>query len=334
MSNKGMTNNNRHSFEDIMDLKEDLLKMLLLGSHNDVKIKLRDGEIAANKDILMARSDYFATTFSNNKFIEGETNSVDISHCSKAVMEKITKFLFSGAVMFSDLDFPQLLELSHISEMILLTKLKVKVDEYLTLDMICGRGKDVQLLPELILGLKLAHGYNLSAIGSSIVVELYLNLKDIPNDIASSASFKTLPLKMIREIFLYKASTLFQLPTTKQKFVAFMVWLSKNEANEEQKNEIVESFNFEDFTVEELMTSVRDSDLYSGTKIDKRVLELFKNQDNLLKETKDLTETKDLKIKELNSKIRGVKDTLEDAKNYINSYHLLRFKSNLDPFLN
>ena len=245
MSNKGMTNNNRHSFEDMMDLKEDLLKMLLLGSPNDVKIKLRDGEIAANKDILMARSDYFATMFSNNKFIEGETNSVDMSHCSKAVMEKITKFLFSGAVTFSDLNFPQLLELSHISEMILLTKLKVKVDEYLTLDIIRGRGKDVQFLPELILGLKLAHGYNLSAIGSSIVVELYLNLKDIPNDIASSASFKTLPLKMIREIFLYKASTLFQLPTTKQKFVAFMVWLSKNEANEEQKNEIVESFNFQ-----------------------------------------------------------------------------------------
>ena len=40
-----------------------------------------------------SRSDYFATMFSNNKFIEGETSSVDMSHCSKAVMEKIVKFL-------------------------------------------------------------------------------------------------------------------------------------------------------------------------------------------------------------------------------------------------
>jgi len=312
-----MTNNNRHSFEDMMDLKEDLLKMMLLGSPNDIKIKLRDGEIAAHKDILMARSDYFATMFSNNKFIEGKTNSVDMSHCSKAVMEKIIKFLFSGAVTFSDLNFPQLLELSHISEMILLPKFKVKVDEYLTIDMIRGRGKDVEFLPELILGLKLAHEYNLSAIGSSIVDELYLNLKDIPNDIASSASFKTLPLKMIRDIFLYNTSALFsyQLPTTKQRFVAFVVWLSKNEANEEQKNEILESFNFEDFTVEELMTAVRDSGLYSGSKIDKRVLELFK--DSTL-----LTETKDSKIQELDSKITELRYALKEAKHYVPSCYL------------
>ena len=54
-------------------LVKDLLKMLEQGSLNDVKIKLSDGEIVANKDILMARSDYFATMFSNNNFIEGES---------------------------------------------------------------------------------------------------------------------------------------------------------------------------------------------------------------------------------------------------------------------
>jgi len=312
-----MTDYNRHSFQDRETLVEDLLKILELGSINNVTIMLRDGEIDASKEILMARSVYFGTMFSNNKFIEGETNSVDMSHCSKAVMEKITKFLFSGAVTFSDLNFPQLLELSHVSEMILLPKLKVKLDQYLTFDLIGGRGKDVQFLPELILGLKLAHEYNLSVIGSWIVKELYLNLKDIPNDIASSASFKTLPLKMIRDIFLYNTSALFsyQLPTTKQRFVAFVVWLSKNEANEEQKNEILESFNFEDFTVEELMTAVRDSGLYSGSKIDKRVLELFK--DSTL-----LTETKDSKIQELDSKITELRYALKEAKHYVPSCYL------------
>ena len=75
--------------EDRKQLAEDILKMLERGSLNDVKIKLSDGEIVANKDILIARSDYSATMFSNNRFIEGETGSVDMRHSSKAVMEKI-----------------------------------------------------------------------------------------------------------------------------------------------------------------------------------------------------------------------------------------------------
>ena len=74
-----------------------------------------------------------------------------------------------------------------------------------------------------------------------------------------------------------------------------MVRLSANEVTEEQKNEIVESFDFEDFTVEELMTSISDSGLYPANKINERVLELFKKQEKLLKE-------KELKIKELDSK--------------------------------
>ena len=101
-------------------------------------------------------------------------------------------------------------------------------------------------------------------------------------------------------------------PTAMQRFEAFMVWLAKNEATEEQKNEIVESINFEEFSVEELMTSVRNSGLYSGSKIDKRVLQLFK----------DLKETKDFKIRQL-------EDTLENTKNYMNPLQFKRFSKTI-----
>ena len=102
----------------------DILKMLERGSLNDVKIRLSDGEIFANKVILMARSEYFATMFSNNKFIEGETNSVDMSHCSKAVMERIVKYLFSGEITFDQMALDQLLELYYTTDMMLLAKFK------------------------------------------------------------------------------------------------------------------------------------------------------------------------------------------------------------------
>ena len=42
----------------------DIMAMVTSGTLNDVKIVLEDGEIMANKDVLSARSDYFATMFS------------------------------------------------------------------------------------------------------------------------------------------------------------------------------------------------------------------------------------------------------------------------------
>jgi len=319
------------SFEDKDLLGEDLLNMLERGSLHDVKIKLRDGEIDANKDVLIARSDYFATMLSNNRFIEGKTNSVDMSHCSKAIMERIIKYLFSGTVTFGDLSLALLLELTHVSEMILLSKLKDKLDDYITRGIIKGSGKIDKFLPELILGLSIADTYNLSSIRSSIMLEVYQNLKDIPNDVASSDSFKTLPFNVMREIVLDKAvfsspSIRIDLPT-KQRFEAFVVWFSENKVTQEDENEILASFDFEDFTVEDLMTAVRDSGLYSGTKIDKRVLELVKNQDNLLKVKDMKIQIQDLKIQKQDLKIQKQSDLIEAAKNYMNKTNLIRYRN-------
>ena len=310
-----------HISEEKDVLIKDLLKMLEQGSLNDVKIQLSDGEITANKDILMARSVYFATMFSNNKFMEGETSSVNMSHCSKAVMEKVVKFLFSGTVSLEDLSLAQLFELSHVSEMMLLDKFKDKVEDYTTFNIHLGAEGSVHFLSELILGWKIADKYKLDFIGSYIMLTVYQNLKDILNDDKSLFSIKTLPFHLMREIVVYNSSFLPECNLhTKLKFEAFMVWRSENKITKEEMNEIAGSFNFEDFTVEELMTSVRDSGIYPGSKIDKRVIELVKNQDKLLKE-------KDLKIQEQDLKIHQQRNILEDAKRYMPSHLLYRFRS-------
>ena len=182
-----------HSFVDRNQFTEDILKMLERGSTNDIKIKLRDGEIVANKDILMARSEYFATMLSHNMFVEGETGSVDMSHCSKLVMETIIKFLFSGEVTFDEMSLAHHLELIHMTDLMLLTEFKDKVEDFVV-----------------------------------------------------------------------------------RRLKAFMGWLSKNEVTEEQKKEIVESFNLKEFSAEELL---RDSGVFSAKKIyeSERLLELFDN---------------------------------------------------------
>ena len=287
-----------HSFVDRNQFTEDILKMLERGSTNDVEIKLRDGEIVANKDILMARSEYFATMLSNNKFVEGETGSVDMSHCSKLVMEKIIKFLFSGEVTFDQMSLAHHLELILMTDMMLLTEFKDKVEDFVVDEMERTQETDPmklgQLIPDLISGLRLADQYNLTEIKEAIIHELHFDLRIIPDHVKASDSFKTLPFNFIKDIFL--CVCMFDTPSALLRLKAFMVWLSQNEVTEEQQKEIVESFNLEEFSAEELLTEVRDSGLFSAKKIDERMLELLNE--------------KELKIKEL-------RNSLEDAKRYV-----------------
>ena len=300
-----MTN---YEIDDRDQFAKDILIMLERGSLNDVKIKLSDGEIVANKDILMARSEYFATMFRNSKFLEGETSSVDMSHCSKAVMEKIIKFLLIGFVKYDDLSLKQILELSIMSEMMLLEKFHDQVEDYIKVDCALDIRENVHLFPEYISALKYAHQNNLSDIKNLIAMELLWHLSDIIDDANGLDTFKALPFLLIREIFKSDLNDRRDLPTSKQRHDYFMTWLSVNEATEDQKREIVGSFYFNDFTVEDLMTSIRDSGLYPTSKIDQRVLQLFKKQRELLEEKDKQIKAKNKLIMEKNKLLRISRD--------------------------
>ena len=80
--------------------------------------------------------------------------------------------------------------------MMLLNKFKDKVEDYLKL-VVYGRSKISVNLSELILGLKIVDTFNLAYLESLIMLEVCRNLKDIPDDVKSSDSFKTLPFHLI-----------------------------------------------------------------------------------------------------------------------------------------
>ena len=132
-----------------------MMAMLTSGTSNDVKIVLSDGEIQANKDVLSAQSDYFATMFRDNKFIEGEKNSVDFPHCSKNIMEKIVKYLFSGEMTLHDMTLSDLVTMLNMTTMMMLVALKDDIQRHL-LDIIPKSGEDGDALPELVKSLMLA----------------------------------------------------------------------------------------------------------------------------------------------------------------------------------
>ena len=190
--------------------KSDILAMITNGTSNDVKILLEDGEILANKDVLCARSDYFSTMFSNNnqvRFVEGETNKVDMTHCSKVVMEKIIKYLFSGDMELHDLSLPDLVKMLNIATMMMLEDIHQDIKEFV-LEIIPDSGEDCAILPQLISTLMLAENFKFEDIKEALVHELFMNLKDIPHIpevVQNSEAFKMLPVNLLKDIlFKYR----------------------------------------------------------------------------------------------------------------------------------
>ena len=128
-----MANKEKGATTHIIDARdkfvEDILQILKDGSPNDVRIILEDGEIQANKDILIVRNEYLASMLIKENFVEGKDNCVDIRQCdvNKKVMEKIVNFLFSGEMKLHDLSLMDLLKLMHMANMMLLKDLMEKV---------------------------------------------------------------------------------------------------------------------------------------------------------------------------------------------------------------
>lgn len=304
----------------------DILSMPKKESLNDVRIILEDGKIRANKDVLAARSDYFATMFSNKeyKFIEGETNAVNMSFCKKITMEKIINYLFSEDMNFHNLSLPLLIEMMNVSSMMMLDELLFSIKE-LVLRLVPDSGVNCGFLPELVEGLMLAEKFQLETIKDAIVKELFLSLEDIPNIpevVQNYEAFRSLPANLIKEILLFEdIDDEFGddvLPTTKEKFDAFVFWYSKNKlkCSDKDRREITDSFELDDFTGEELLTDVRKSKLFSVNLIDMRI------RDILIVQQKDI-QFREMRIRTLQNSLEIEKKKFEDQKITITMKDLL-----------
>ena len=257
-------------------LSKDLFKMLLGGSSNDVKIVLEDGEILANKDVLSARCDYFATCFSKFKFTEGQTDTVDLSYCSKVIMEKIIHYLFSGRMELQDLSLSELIKMMNMASMMFLDELLTGTEKFV-LGFLPDTGVNFGSIPDLVEGLILVDQFKLQTIKDALVLELYLSLKDvphIPDVVQDSEAFQLLPVNLLKDVLqgdLYEHVTIDSLPTTKEIVDAIVFWLSENECDDQDKRKIRDLFDLDDFTEQELLADVKRSGLFSIQEIDNKV---------------------------------------------------------------
>ena len=93
----------------------DLLKL-----PNDVVIILDDGQVEANKDLLSVRSDYFARSFNNPKFLESQSKSITMKGCTEAAMKALKNYIYTGEMDLKELSLPTLLRVMNFSRQILI----------------------------------------------------------------------------------------------------------------------------------------------------------------------------------------------------------------------
>ena len=93
----------------------DLLKL-----PDNVSIICDDGEVRANMEIMSVRSYFFERGFNNPGFIESQNKSIRMEGCTKAAMEAVKAYLYTGEMDFIQLPLDTLLLIMNVSREILI----------------------------------------------------------------------------------------------------------------------------------------------------------------------------------------------------------------------
>ena len=262
--------------EQSPQLSQDLLKMLEKGSSNDVTIVLEDGEVKANKDILMARCPYFATMFSNQNFLEGQNNIVKMMNVQKEPMERVLKFIFSDNM--KELvagNFQTTIKVLDLLRLLLLDQACTKVEAWLM--KVLDGGK---MLVDRVLKSYAEEGRRTASIVSGLVLLQKLKFEDlfqkcldlfclhmelILNCERERLDFRNIPFDVMKKMLMNPVGNL------SKKMNAFKVWFdyNKEQIDEPDKIEILEfQMNFVRETLEKECGQCKDCDCYNKSKDD------------------------------------------------------------------
>ena len=80
----------------VLDDKEPIISNLKEAFPVDVKFKVSDLEVWANKALLCANSEYFSAMLDGEKFKEGKEGVGNLEKYSKEVVSKLIHYFYSG----------------------------------------------------------------------------------------------------------------------------------------------------------------------------------------------------------------------------------------------
>lgn len=295
-SNNRYQNNNTFDGDFKEDFNQGMLRMLSQGSSNDVKIILSDGEIIANKDVLAAQCEYFAANFRWKERTQEGFNHIDNTDCSKEVMERIIKYLFTGFIKFKDLGLLQLLELLNQAMKLLLSGfLQDFIAEYIENDVLSIETLRENILDrtmpiEIIRGFQYLDRYAIDDdIKSCIIRGLVVLIPPISQDNGAISAFSTLPCHLVEELFSQwsrstraNASPGLQTIYSSAQLRCFLAWYNQNkDICQEDKKKILGTIDLDALPATDLFQLVKPSGLFPDDEVDKRILDCLRERDEL-----------------------------------------------------
>ena len=229
----------------------DLVLHLQDPEYCDVKIICSDGEIAANKTILGIRSPYFRSMFSSsNNFVESKAGCVKMSQ-TKAVMEKVVLFFYSGRMACDDLALGQMMDLMALLDLMNLPEEFSTLEKFIIKKIMDGKFAISDCLKYLENSYKLG----LETVGKSLLVYLGTRYRKVPKLAELGGLSEPMIFQLLEQKFECRSHTIL-------RFRTFVKWLSVNSMEDAAKSEALKLFNFNNFTFKELNSDVRNSGLY------------------------------------------------------------------------
>ena len=232
--------------EETHRLTEDLLKLLENGSSNDLTIILEDGELRANKDILMARCPYFATMLNNQNFVESKTNTIKMMTGDKKTMMRVLRYIFSGDIeaLSNGLSLYHLIKLMDLSRLLLLDQAFFKAEQK-TFKVIDNINKDHENNEEILKfyedeawyvgvveSLKLCHELKLEEVFQMCLDVLCKHVGMILRSQVEREDFETIPCLILKAFLENPVGNL------ADKVDAFKDWFNSNEERMEKEEKI------------------------------------------------------------------------------------------------
>ena len=283
---KSSISSSRHVLNDLLKLPD------------NVSIVCDDGKVRANMEILSVRSDFFGRGFNNPAFMESQNKSIRMEGCSKAAMEAVKTYLYKGEMDFEKLEISTLLHVMNVSREILIEEeLFNCIEAYIksavslkctmrTVSPCCFELLERFRLDNLWDVLLKAFNFILAILTRRILVPAKTDKLTIKvTKKVFLKDLKSLPLNIVKKISLYGFGAVLHMHfmqlqklSTKGRFDMFLEWYEANEeiCTEEDKKEVLQSFNFDHFTGEELVNVVGRSGLLPREEVDRMVVERFR----------------------------------------------------------
>jgi len=321
-------------------LLENISKLMARSSFNDLRIRLKNGvQLDANKVILAAMSPFFDRKLheriTTDQFLEIE---IDIA-CSIEILEMVIKFFYTGKMNFDSLTLRELLDILYLLRLF-------EVNEFTAIEKFTRRQIEEGefILAELLKLSSVAEAYNLDAIVSSIISCLKQNISEV-SELPEVSYLSSNFLEDLINVNDEDDQDDGELHST--KFEILTLWLRSNTISEELTIKIKSMFDLRKFTNLQLISSVRNSKLFSCCSIldilCKSVLDLEKNLEEktnkmslITKKYSEEMKLKDAKLNKKDSELATLKEKISlleknhsTAINNFNS-HLKRQKLTIE----